>query len=364
MKIIHCADIHLDSPMASLPKEIAAKRREELLLAFRHMVEYAHANYINTILISGDLFDRKKPSATAVNTVTGLIATYRDINFYYLRGNHDCGELYDDESIPDNLIMFNEDWSRLCIADKSDGAGCDIVVCGIEPASTNKELCNHVPALDMNAFNIVMLHGEAGENADISLRSLRGCGIDYLALGHIHSHKYAELDKRGAYCYPGCLEARGFDECGEHGFVVLDIDRITRTHSIKLISSPIRAIHKLELDISDCADSTDIFEAARRLVEDNVKSSDEMFLLELVGSTDIGCDRNNHMLEQYFDNNYYLARVHDSSEYRVDYDDYALDESLKGEFVRLVKADLSLSEEDKAAIIRLGIKALRGEEIG
>ena len=48
--------------------------------------------------------------------------------------------------------------------------------------------------------------------------------IDYLALGHIHKYKQAELDQRGVYCYSGCLEGRGFDECGEKGFVLLDID--------------------------------------------------------------------------------------------------------------------------------------------
>ncbi len=52
---------------------------------------------------------------------------------------------------------------------------------------------------------------------------LRGKYIDYLALGHIHSYKKERLDDRGVYCYSGCLEGRGFDECGEKGFVLLDI---------------------------------------------------------------------------------------------------------------------------------------------
>lgn len=364
MKIIHCADLHLDSPMASLPKEVASKRREELLLSFRRMVEYAVVNNIRTILISGDLFDRKKPSSAAINCVTGIIEANSSINFYYLKGNHDCNDLYEDNAlIPSNLFMFGDEWKEYIIADGDCGEGCAIHVYGIEPTNENREFVNCVPALDMNRFNIVMLHGDAGESNEISLRRLRGCGIDYLALGHIHSYRYEELDKRGYFCYPGCLEGRGFDECGEHGFVVLDINRYDHSHQISFKNVSTRDILRLELDISDCLNSVDIMEKAKQLVEREVLSAEDMFLLELIGNTDISCDKNIHMLEQYFNNNYFLARVHDKSEYRVNYDDYALDESLKGEFVRKVYSDDSLSDEDKAAIIRLGIKALKGEEI-
>jgi len=364
VKIIHCADLHLDSPMASFPKEVAAKRKEELLLGFRRMVEYAVANNIKTILISGDLFDRKKPSATSINCVTGVIAGHPNIDFYYLKGNHDCAELYEDkDNLPDNLKLFTDCWTEYIVAAGEDGEGCPVAVYGIEPTAENKDILCEVPALDMNRFNIVMMHGDAGESGEISLRRMRGCGIDYLALGHIHSYKYEALDKRGFYCYPGCLEARGFDECGEHGFVVLDIDRYVKKQNAVLKNVSSRDMSKLMLDVSECVDFEDIFEKAKSLVNRSIKSFDDMFLLELVGNTDISCDKNIHMMEQYFNNNYFLAGVRDSSEYRVDYNEYALDESLKGEFVRMVSADSTLSEEHKAAIIRMGIRALRGEEI-
>ena len=54
--------------------------------------------------------------------------------------------------------------------------------------------------------------------------ALKNKNIDYLALGHIHGYKEAPLDGRGKYCYPGCLEGRGFDECGKKGFVLLNIE--------------------------------------------------------------------------------------------------------------------------------------------
>ena len=61
--------------------------------------------------------------------------------------------------------------------------------------------------------------------------------------------------------------------------------------------------------------------------------------------------------------NFYFAKVKDNTRIAVDYNDFELDASLKGEFVRLVKGDDSLSEEEKAEIIRCGFQALNGEDI-
>ena len=60
MKLIHCADLHLDSDMTSnLTKEKAKERRTELLVTFQRMITYAKENDVHHILISGDLYDKK-----------------------------------------------------------------------------------------------------------------------------------------------------------------------------------------------------------------------------------------------------------------------------------------------------------------
>ena len=71
MKIIHCADLHLDSKMtANLTREQARERRKEIIRTFTRMVEYAETQDVRAILIAGDLFDTKKVSATAGNIVS------------------------------------------------------------------------------------------------------------------------------------------------------------------------------------------------------------------------------------------------------------------------------------------------------
>ena len=63
MKILHCADIHLDSAMtANLDKDKARERRNELLASFKDMVGYAVKERIGVIIIAGDLFDTRNIS--------------------------------------------------------------------------------------------------------------------------------------------------------------------------------------------------------------------------------------------------------------------------------------------------------------
>ena len=60
MKIIHCADLHLDSNMESnLSREQAMLRREELLETYEAMVAYGAANQVRVILIAGDLLTNR-----------------------------------------------------------------------------------------------------------------------------------------------------------------------------------------------------------------------------------------------------------------------------------------------------------------
>ena len=60
MKIIHCADLHLDSKMtANLDRKKAKERKIELFNTFNNMVKYASEHDVKAILIAGDLFDKK-----------------------------------------------------------------------------------------------------------------------------------------------------------------------------------------------------------------------------------------------------------------------------------------------------------------
>jgi DNA repair exonuclease SbcCD nuclease subunit len=116
MKLIHCADLHLDSKLHThLDRDRAKLRRDELLRNFERLAQYASENGVEAVLIAGDLFDRDNVSALTRNTVLSVIEANPQIRFYYLRGNHDLGDCLantgsDAGGALPNLFLFGNRW--------------------------------------------------------------------------------------------------------------------------------------------------------------------------------------------------------------------------------------------------------------
>lgn len=392
MKLIHCADLHLDSRLNThLGREQARRRRDELLRNFERLAGYAEENGVEAVLIAGDLFDRDMVSALAKSTVLSVIAAHPQIRFYYLRGNHDKGD-YTDSSRPRNLFLFGNRWKSW-----QEGADGRIMITGIELTRENVSYALSTLRLEPGLFNIIMLHGqETGGTAaaapalsavrpesspsdaytdyavpsghstyavPISIRALKGKGIDYLALGHVHSYKYAELDSRGVYCYPGCLEGRGFDESGPHGFVLLDIDEKKLRFSARFVPFARRTLYAVDVDVTGCRSTAQINDLIRDALQSESCTEKDMVDITIRGELDVDCETDPDYLRTDLEARFFFARLHDETTFRIDAEDYLHDESLRGEFVRLVMADDSIPEEEKTEVIRCGFQAMDGEKL-
>lgn len=369
MKIIHCADIHLDSQMTSnLDKEKAKERKYEILETFQKMIKYAEGHDVDAIIIAGDLFDTKNISAGTRNSVINMIVTHKNIDFFYLKGNHGGGDRFIEaiKEIPPNLYLFNDTWTYYKIWGNE---GRNIIISGIELGANNIGTVYSSLNLDPRNYNIVTMHGQIGTYQDkkssesISLTELKGKNIDYLALGHVHEHKKGELPPRGVYAYCGCLEGRGFDECGKHGFILLEIDEDTFERTVKFVSIAKRSLYELETDITGCITNSDILERIETSIKTCECKDKDLIKVVLVGNIEVECEKNTDYLSKKLMERFFYAKVVDKTKIAVDYNDYELDASLKGEFVRLVKSDNSLTDDEKAEIIRCGFQALNGEDI-
>lgn len=365
MKIIHCADLHLDSKMnANLDKEKAKKRKSELLNTFSRMVDYAAENDVNVILIVGDMFDTASISVTTKNMVLDLIMKNETISFYYLKGNHDNDNFLTGlDELPHNLKLFSSEWKTYY---ELEGK---VAITGLELNKDNSNVAYLSLVLDQEKTNIVMLHGQESEgNAKdkteiINLKALRNKGIDYLALGHIHAYKEERLDPRAIYCYPGCLEGRGFDEVGEHGFVLLEVDENTGDIERKFVPFAYRKLHELEVDIEGATTTSKIIEIIDSKINDPKYRTIDLMKIVLKGALDVECEKDiNYILSRYEDR-FFFVKIYDETSLKVDIEDYRLDESLKGEFVRQVLDDSAIPDDDKMVIIRYGLQAIANEEV-
>lgn len=365
MKLIHCADLHLDSKMtANLDKEKAKTRKAELLKTFGRMVAYASDNGVSGILICGDLFDTKVISATTRNAVISEIINHPEIDFYYLKGNHDNDNFLSSmDEIPGNLKLFGDSWTEY-----TPGESGRVKLFGVELSHENSMACQTAFVPNPENINIVMLHGQESEalakdKAEvIDLKLFRNKGINYLALGHIHQYKSEALDGAGKYCYCGCLEGRGFDECGEHGFVLLDIDEENGRVQDTFIPFAGRKLYTFEIDISGLESSSEIIAKARGFLDASQAQNCDLVKIILKGSVSVECEKDTEYITTVLKDDFYFLKVYDETTIFVDYASFAMDESLKGEFVRLVEAS-DMPDEYKAEVIKTGLYVIAGGKI-
>lgn len=360
MRIIHCADLHLDSKMESnLNKEQATLRRLELVETYERLVDYAHENQVRAILIAGDLFDKTHVRKDTKRRVIEQIVAHPEIDFYYLKGNHDRSDFMEEgiDDIPSNFHMFtDEGWMSY---------DCDgVVISGMEINAANVATMPQRLVLDSANTNIVMLHGQQSDydgkdGAEIvNTTALKGKFIDYLALGHVHKYIHDQLDERGVYCYPGCLEGRGFDEIGDKGFVLLEIED-GRIES-EFIPFAKRRLHEIQVEVTPDMDLQATVAAAKELLED--VDPQDLVKFIITGERELDDELDVVRFVRLFENKYFFVKCYDRTKTLVDYDSFLYDKSLKGEFVRLVQSQ-DLDEEEKAKIIEIGIKAIMGEDI-
>ncbi|MDO5410466.1 MAG: DNA repair exonuclease [Lachnospiraceae bacterium] len=389
IRFIHCADLHLDSRMESrLSPSQAQNRRQELLQTFSRMADYAHEHQIRAILISGDLFDTVHVSSAAVQTVLHCIKKYPEVDFLYLPGNHDSNAMFQfiQHAAPDNLWIFKDSDSETSqndhiILQKSYG---NILITGLTGSA------GKLPPLSASRINIVMLHGQIcshridSGNADplsasdstikYSLKDFEGKNIDYIAAGHIHQFQSRTIDNRGYFCYSGCLEGRGFDECGEKGFVLLTVNPEAvfpeavfpkAALSFQFVPFAFRTLCDLEMDVSELTDYTQAEEKADILLSGIDGTS--LIRLRLKGqlSPQLLPQMPLHAdwIFRRYAGDFYFFHVEDMTGPAVSYEDYRYDISLKGEFIRTVLSAKELTEEDKSKVIMEGLRVLSGEEI-
>ena len=349
MKLIHCADIHLDAPLESVfPPEGAREYRRAVLSDFSALVESADRNGADALLIAGDLFDSDNTSERTVRHVLDLFRAHPNLSVFYLAGNHDGGGLTARSDLPGNLHTFGQDWTYFDFGEVMIAGGT-----APDPAALS---------LPPERVNVVLLHGQVrgggkGGEYSISFSKLKNKNIDYLALGHLHTYREATLDARGIACYSGCLMGRGFDECGRKGYVLLETVNSRVNHTFVPFAS--RVFHEIPFDVSGYASCPEL-ESALRKETGNILKTDFCRLV-LKGQVDPECPPDIRQLQTDLAGSFALLRIRDETTLRIDPRDYENDISLKGEFIRRVLA----SEQDSAEqerIIACGLRALRGEE--
>lgn len=352
MKLIHTSDLHLDSPLTSrLSGMKARERKRELIQSFRYMIDDAKRMGASGIIIAGDLFDSDAVGVRTLDAVVGIIEDAAPLLFFYLSGNHEGKRLLSSGiALPENLKIFGDEWTYYEMGE-------------LTLAGRNEITENMLESLRLSPerINILVLHGELSERCaapdKIGQRELRELPVDYVALGHYHSYSETKISNRATAVYCGTPEGRGFDEAGDCGYAVLDIDGGSITHRFK--RHAIRSLRIIRVDISEAFREIEIENRVAHALSGIDKG--DLVRVVLVGEHEPGVRRDVDSLFSRFSDSFYYFEVKDESRLRISSEDYINDKSLKGEFIRLVLSKDELTKEEQSAIIECGIRALAGE---
>jgi len=265
-KILHTADIHLDSPLRSLAlRDEALHDRVQAAtrMAFTRLVDTALAEQVLALLIAGDLFDGRARSARTAAFLTAQLERLRGagIRVFYIKGNHDAeNPLSGALDLPENVHVFDARGGCVQLTDT-------IWIHGVSfaKAEAPDSLLPRFPAPVPGAVNIAMLHtslaGAAGHDtyAPCRLSDLTGMGFDYWALGHIHKRQVHASDPW--VVMPGIPQGRDIGEAGPKSATLLRIsdDGI----ALSEVPSSVVEFTLSSLDISN-VDSDDALRTALR----------------------------------------------------------------------------------------------------
>lgn len=362
MKIIHCADIHIDiKELKGLGADERKLKRNQLLQNFFDLVQYAETNGVGAILLCGDTFDVPSPSKNSVNLFKKAVLSHPSIKFFYIWGNHDANFCpFGEDEMPKNFILFKENFSKVDL-------GENVVVGG---ASLPRFLpSNFYYSIDFekDRFNILMLHQPINTSDEyfsgVYTCDLGGRNIDYLALGHIHLRQDGKIDNRGIWQYSGCLEGKSFNDTvkiGEKkGFYLLDVEN--GNFKREFIPFSRYDYRKIELTITPDVNHFQVMQKVEEIAS-NLSKTDLVKII-LKGKHTEDNPVQVELIKQNLYGKFFYLEVVDETTTIFDFEKYKEDKlSLKSEFLKEV-FESNLSDLEKEKIATIGLSALKGEDI-
>lgn len=287
---LHVADLHLGYQQYG-----SGVRFDDFSKVFLHIVDRAIKRGVDFVLLSGDLFEKRRVDPLAMRAAIEGLEALRDAHIPVLavEGNHERSYYTDQYTWIDFLdamgffqlldCRFADGRAILEPCGEERGAYVDLPggvrVYGLRyyGASTGKVFgmfADAVAEMDHRdvAFTILMAH--AGVEGQLphypgtltynALAPLRG-HVDYLALGHIH--KPYELD--GWIYNPGSPETCGMDEepWSERGYYVVEVKPGEQpNHRAELIVPPRRPFHRLRLPVDGFTEPNQLYDGVRALI--------------------------------------------------------------------------------------------------
>ena len=276
VKFLHCADLHLDSPMSGLkylPEEIFQRLQNSTFKAFTNITDLAIRMEVDFVVISGDIFDGDDRSLRAQAKFRNEMDRLHrhGIHAYVIHGNHDhLGGNWPKMPFPENVHVFGANVEVKKFT-KQDGTSAHIYGFSYpERHVTDRWVERYEKASGAN-FHIGLLHGhsegvsEHGVYAPFQLSELLQKQFDYWALGHIHKREV--LNSEPPIIYPGNPQGRNRKESGAKGCYLVSLTERGAEYQFKETSDVLWLVRTL--DGSEISNLGSLFDLCHNVVKDS-----------------------------------------------------------------------------------------------
>lgn len=361
MKFVHIADMHFDSPFVNLSdKDILGDlRRLEQRKIFKKVMDYIKDNKIEYLFISGDLYEHKYVKKSTIEYINNLFKEIPETQIFIAPGNHDPyikNSYYNKFEWNNNVKIFNLEIEKIETEEAYIyGFGFDDFYCynsGIEELEIENK----------DKINILITHAnlDGSGNDDknynnVSSKVLKEKGFHYVALGHIHKLDYNH-EKEQRIVYPGSTTALGFDELGEHGMIVGELEKDKL--DLKFIPLDEEKFIKKEIDVTYIYSKEELIERINEIVV----QKNEYVEIILQGNRNFEIDKYD-LLKYVF--NERIIKIKNQTKIAYDLEKMANTTTLKGIYIREMLKRLEnkdTTDEEKQIIekaIEIGLEALQ-----
>ncbi len=255
---IHCADLHLGEPFGDVRLGSKGPWTEQIgkatFKAFEKVVDAALENRVDAILISGDVYNSDHHSLAAQMAFGRELyrAAQAGIEVFIVHGNHDPGEAWRaDIPLPDTVHVFSSEEVEAIPLMKDGEKAATIYGISYKTRHTKENLAKKFQVNPDDGFAIAMLHTDAGVEdspyAPCTVEELKTAGIDYWALGHVHTRR--TISTKPYIVYPGNTQGLHVSEIGPRGCYLVDVGTYG-TITLKFIETDVIRWLDMVVDIS------------------------------------------------------------------------------------------------------------------
>lgn len=285
MRFIHCADLHLDSPLRGLERYEGAPMqdmREATRRSFGNVVDLALEREVDVVVIAGDVFD-----GDWLDFNTGLFFANQlrrladaEIRAFIVRGNHDAlSKISKAVTLPKNVHVFKT--TKPCSVIDKD-VGFAIHGQSFATGVVTDDLAAQYPDAHPGLLNIGLLHtalaGREGHEpyAPTTPERLAAKGYHYWALGHVHTREIVQQNPW--IVFSGNTQGRHARELGAKGCMVVEGDADAGIRSVEFVATDVARWQHLTVDATEVINQDDLQAVVQHALRDALQDSGDRLL--------------------------------------------------------------------------------------